>query len=116
MALKSRASPVPKSARIEKPSTAAPRAVALNDHPTASEAMTRITAWGNACTADTIVAATGNISRGIAIFRTMALFRTIDRVPELNVSVKKWTKTRPQNRWIAKLRSEEHTSELQSRQ
>ena len=33
----------------------------------------------------TSIEATGNISRGIAIFRTIALFRTIERVPALIV-------------------------------
>ena len=38
--------------------------------------------------AETSIEATGNISRGIAIFLRIALLRTIDRVPEPNVSVK----------------------------
>ena len=38
--------------------------------------------------AETSIDATGNISRGIAIFCTSALLRTIERVPALNVSVK----------------------------
>ena len=38
--------------------------------------------------ADTSMDATGNISRGIAIFFTIEEFRTIDRVPAVNVSVK----------------------------
>ncbi len=46
--------------------------------------------------------ATGNISRGIAIFTTSALLRMIDRVPALKVSLKKWTRIRPANRWIGK--------------
>ncbi len=45
---------------------------------------------GKALIAETITDATGNISRGMAIFRTMALLRTIERVPEENVSVKNW--------------------------
>ncbi len=49
------------------------------------------------------MAETGNISRGIAILRTIALFLTIDRVPEENVSVKKCTPTIAENMWMAKL-------------
>ena len=64
--------------------------------------MKRINSCGNESIADTMTAATGNISRGIAILRTIALFRTIERVPEENVSVKKCTAVRAENMWIAK--------------
>ena len=52
-------------------------------------------AAGSCGSAETSIDATGNISRGIAIFCTSALLRTIERVPALKVSVKKWTMTRP---------------------
>ena len=45
--------------------------------------------------------ATGNISRGTAIFCTSDLLRTIERVPAFIVSMKKWTMIRPAKTWIA---------------
>ena len=44
----------------------------------------RITSCGPTWNAETSIEATGNISRGIAIFCTSALLRTIERVPALN--------------------------------
>ena len=64
--------------------------------------MKRISSCGNELTAETITDATGNIARGIGILRTIALLRTIDRVPEENVSVKKCTPVSAANMWIAK--------------
>ncbi len=53
-----------------------------------TQATVRISICGNVWYAETSIEATGNISRGIAIFFTSALFRTIERVPAVNVSVK----------------------------
>ena len=43
---------------------------------------------GNTWYAETSIEATGNISRGTAIFWTTWRFRTIERVPAVKVSVK----------------------------
>ena len=64
--------------------------------------------------AETSIEATGNISRGIAIFCTSALLRTIDRVPALNVSLKKWTMISPQKMWIAKFSTSSLQPEMQA--
>ena len=64
--------------------------------------MSRITSCGPTWNTETSIEATGNISRGIAIFCTSALLRTIERVPALKVSLKKWTMISPQKMWIAK--------------
>ncbi len=64
--------------------------------------MNRISSCGKELIAETMIEATGNISRGIAIFRTIALLRMIERVPVENVSVKKCTPTSAANMWIAK--------------
>src|SRR4051812_48173685 len=88
IALKSRASAVPKTVMIATPRTPTKSAGTSGDQPTLTHATKRISVWGNVWIADTITAATGNISRGIAILRTIALLRTIERVPEVKVSVK----------------------------
>ena len=80
--------------------------------PMISTATSRITTCGATWNNETIIDATGNISLGSAIFRISALLRTIDLVPALKVSVKKWTTIRPQKTWIAKfsVRSRPSTS------
>ena len=98
----SRARAVPSTVMIANPRTRAKMPWVSGRQPTAIEAMNRISICGNVLTAETITVATGNISRGIAILRTSALFFTIARVPAENVSVKKCTPTSAQNRWIAK--------------
>ena len=62
----------------------------------------RISSCGPTWNAETSIDATGNISRGSAIFCTSDWLRTIERVPALTVSLKKWTMIRPQKMWIAK--------------
>ena len=64
--------------------------------------MVRITSCGPMWNAETSIEATGNISRGSAIFCTSCRLRTIERVPALAVSLKKWTMISPQKMWIAK--------------
>ena len=65
-------------------------------------AISRMITCGTTWNRDTSIEATGNISRGTAIFCTSDLLRTIDRVPAFIVSTKKWTMIRPQKTWMAK--------------
>jgi hypothetical protein len=88
IALNSSASAVPNTVMIAMPRTPARIACGSGDQPTETQATNRISTCGNVWIAETITAATGNISRGMAILRTIALFRTIARVPEVKVSVK----------------------------
>ena len=88
-ALNSSASAVPRTAMMrepEQPGREARRRRAATRRP--GQATVRITSCGIVWKAETSIEATGNISRGIAIFLTIALLRTIDRVPAVNVSVK----------------------------
>jgi hypothetical protein len=65
--------------------------------PSSRQAVARMTSWGPMWKAETIIEATGNISRGTAIFDTRPLLRRIERVPALNVSVKNTTTMSPAN-------------------
>ncbi len=86
----------------QMPSRAAAIPAGSGIHPLRTQATTMITICGTTWYSETSIDATGNISRGIAFFCTSARFRTIERVPALNVSVKKCTTIRPANTWIAK--------------
>ncbi len=87
-ALNSSATAVPHTPTMAKPSSPAPSPTGSGVHPTATPATVRMTRPGTTWKAETIIDATGNISRGIDIFFTIALLRTIERVPAPKVSVK----------------------------
>jgi hypothetical protein len=87
-ALNSSASDVPSTATIAKPSRPASIPGRSGAQPTTMQTVSRITICGMMWYADTSIEATGNISRGIAIFFTIDELRMIERVPAVNVSVK----------------------------
>src|SRR3954451_9051349 len=88
IALNRSASAVPNTAMMAKPRSLAAKAAQLGCQPRDTDATNRISSCGNELIAETIIADTGNISRGIAILRRIALLRTIARVPDEKVSVK----------------------------
>jgi hypothetical protein len=100
--LNSRDSARPRTAMIRKASNTASRPIGSGVHPSTPQATARITTIGAVCHSATSIVLTGNSSLGIGSLMISPRLLTSERVPPLKVSVKKWTITMPEIRWMAK--------------